>query len=112
MKKAFFWLSLLALTALSLMPTHLLPPQAFSLWDKSQHAMGFAGLMALGLLAYPQHVRVLPWLLLAHGGLIEMAQAASGWRRGDWSDLLADAIGIALISVFWLIAAGRSRPPH
>ena len=52
-------------------------------------------LASLGLLAYPRQ----PWrvaiALLAFGGAIELAQAATGWRYGEWSDWLADAVGLA-----------------
>jgi len=34
--------------------------------------------------------------LLVFGGLIELAQAATGWRHGEWADWLADAVGLAL----------------
>lgn len=109
-KKPIFWLALLVLTTLSLMPTGLLPPQVFSLWDKAQHALGFGGLTLLGLLAYP-HQRVrLALLLLAHGGLIEVAQAATGWRYGEWMDLLADAVGIAVVTGVWWVKPMRSAP--
>ena len=111
-KKTTFWLALLVLTTLSLMPTGLLPPPVFSLWDKAQHALGFGGLTLLGLLAYP-HQRVrLPLLLLAHGGLIEVAQAATGWRYGEWMDLLADAVGIAVVTGLWWVTAMRGVRTH
>lgn len=103
MKKTAFWLALLALTTLSLMPTGLLPPQVFSLWDKAQHALGFAVLTLLGLLAYPRHLAMLSLLLFVHGGLIELTQAATGWRYGEWLDLLADVIGIALGIGLWRV---------
>lgn len=86
---------LLAVATLSLLPTAYLPAQAFNLWDKAQHALGFAALAVCGLLAYPHHAaRVLVGLLL-YGGAIELAQAATGWRYGDWHDWLADALGLA-----------------
>ena len=107
-KKTIFWLALLVLTTLSLMPTGLLPPQVFSLWDKAQHALGFGWLTLLGLLAYPNLRVRLPLLLLAHGGLIEVAQAATGWRYGEWMDLLADAVGIAVVMGLWWFTATRS----
>ncbi len=110
LKKTAFWIAALALTTLSLMPTDFLPQQVFSLWDKAQHALGFAGLTLLGLLAYPQHRVWVPVLLLVLGGTIELAQAASGWRQGDWIDFLADAIGIAAtLSLWWSQAGRRSR---
>jgi VanZ family protein len=37
--------------------------------------------------------------LLAYGAAIELAQSATGWRFGDWLDLLADLIGIILGSL-------------
>lgn len=92
---AGFWALLLAVTTLSLLPAAYLPPQAFSLWDKAQHALAFAALAVAALLAYPRHPgRVLLGLLL-YGGAIELAQATTGWRYGEWSDWLADAVGLA-----------------
>ncbi|MGI9216689.1 MAG: VanZ family protein [Hydrogenophaga sp.] len=110
--KAGFWLALLVLTTLSLMPTGMLPPQVFSLWDKAQHAIGFGGLTLLGLLAFPNRRMLLPLLLLAHGGLIEVAQAATGWRHGEWLDLLADAVGIAVVTAWWWTTTMRAMRPH
>lgn len=109
MKKAAFWSALLTLTVLSLIPTGLLPSQVFSLWDKAQHALGFLVLAVLGLAAYPRHTVWVPLLLLAHGGLIELAQGAAGWRHGDLIDWLADAIGIAFGTALWLWRS-RLRP--
>lgn len=102
MKKIAFWLCLTLVLLLSLLPTDMLPPQAFNLWDKAQHALGFALLSALGFSAYPDLRRV--WLgygLLGAGGFIELAQAATGWRHGDWLDLIANGVGIAVASVLW-----------
>lgn len=90
-----FWALGLCVAVLSLMPATYLPAQVFSLWDKAQHALAFTALAALGLLAYPRQ----PWrmviALLAFGGAIELAQAATGWRYGEWADWLADAVGLA-----------------
>lgn len=101
LKQAAFWLALLVLTTLSLLPTGLLPPQAFSLWDKAQHALGFAVLTGLCLTAYPSRPYRVAGLMLLHGGLIELAQAVTGWRYGDPLDLLADAVGIAAATGLW-----------
>lgn len=108
MKKIAFWCALVTVVALSLMPGAMLPP-VFSFWDKAQHALGFFGLTWLALLAYPS--RSLPTIgtgLLLAGGGIELAQSATGWRHGDWLDLLADAVGITTA-----LAAGHlwQRPP-
>ena len=105
---ALFWGLLLGVVILSLLPDEYLPPQAFSVWDKAQHALAFAGLGACGLLAYPRHPgRVLLGLLL-YGGAIELAQATTTWRFGDWHDWLADAIGLAAGSA---VAWGLRRRP-
>lgn len=100
-----FWVCVSGTAFLSLVPVELLP-SAFNWWDKAQHALGFAVLTVLGLLAYPKVRWWLPWGLLLLGAFIELAQAASGWRRGDWLDLLADAVGILAVMTAWY--SGRS----
>lgn len=94
--KLGFWALALAVAVLSLLPGEYLPPQTVSIWDKAQHASAFAALGAWGLLVYPRR----PWAvllgLLAFGGAIELAQASTTWRFGDWEDLFADAVGLAL----------------
>lgn len=96
-----FWASLAALTVASLVPVTLLPPQAMNIWDKAQHAVGFAWLAGLGLMAYPRHAVTLCLGLLAWGGAIELMQAATGWRYGEWIDWLADGVGIAAAALLW-----------
>ena len=92
---ALFWVLLLGVFTLSLLPGDYLPSQVFSIWDKAQHALAFAGLAVCGLLAYPRRPgRVLLGLLL-FGGTIELAQAATTWRFGDWQDWFADTVGLA-----------------
>lgn len=91
-----FWALLLCVAVLSLLPTNYLPPPIFSLWDKAQHALAFTALAALGLQAYPRRRWQVLAGLLVFGGLIELAQAATGWRHGEWADWLADAVGLAL----------------
>ena len=95
MTRSAFWALLLCVAVLSLMPTGYLPPQVFSLWDKAQHALAFTALAGLGLRAYPRHAWPVLAGLLVFGAGIELAQAATGWRHGEWGDWLADAIGLA-----------------
>jgi hypothetical protein len=101
-----FWSGLCALTVASLIPVAMLPPQALNIWDKAQHALGFAGITVLGLVAYPRHARLICVGLLLWGGAIELMQWASGWRFGEWIDWLADAVGIAAA---WLVWHGLTR---
>lgn len=94
--KLGFWGLLVGVAVLSLLPGEYLPPQTASIWDKAQHASAFAVLGAWGLLAYPRRPWRVPIALLAFGGAIELAQASTPWRFGDWQDLLADAVGLAI----------------
>lgn len=99
--------ALVAVIALSLMPGSMLP-SSFNFWDKAQHALGFFVLTWLACLAYPGQ----PWLhvgagMLVVGALIELAQSATGWRHGDWLDLLADAVGIVAALATRRLGSGR-----
>lgn len=107
-----FWPCLLGVVALSLSPVQNLPPQVFNVWDKAQHAGGFAVLTLLGLWAYPHRVTALLVAMLALGVGIELAQAATGWRYGDVADWVADAVGVAAAYTVWLllqVVRGRSQ---
>lgn len=112
MLKTAFWIALAAVGLLSLTPVEHLPSQVFDVWDKAQHAAGFALLAVLGGAAHRhQHLRVLSGLLL-YGALIEVVQSATGWRHGDLLDLLADAVGV-LAGMLALKALDRLRwAPH
>lgn len=107
-----FWACLLGVVVLSLTPVQQLPPQVLSLWDKAQHAGGFAVLTLLGLWAYPQRAIKLLAAMLALGAGIEVAQAATGWRYGDVLDWVADAVGVAAAYTVWRllqVVCGRSQ---
>jgi hypothetical protein len=103
--QTLFWMTCLAIGVLSLTPVDNLPQQVADIWDKAQHAAGFAALTILGRWAYPRAAIPLGLGLLAYGGAIELAQLASGWRQGDILDWLADGTGVALglvLSAIWL----------
>jgi len=63
--KASFWTLVLATLWLSLVPVDQIP-SAFSFWDKAQHALGFAGLGFLGLMAYPHRLLRIPLMADTH----------------------------------------------
>ena len=65
------------------------------IWDKLDHAGGFALLMLLATWAWPRP-GLIAIILVALGGLSEVLQWLSGWRDGDLKDWLADAAGIGL----------------
>lgn len=88
---------------LSLVPADQVP-SAFHFWDKAQHALGFAALALLGLLAYPGRIRLLMLGLALFGAGIECAQWLTGWRQGDWQDLLADCLGLVIGATGWRLA--------
>ncbi|MBT9466528.1 VanZ family protein [Hydrogenophaga sp.] len=100
--RTIFWCSAILLGIASLVPVDLLPREASTIWDKGQHAFGFAWLTLVGLLAYTRK----PWPVLAglvvYGGVIELLQATTGWRYGEWRDFLADAIGILIGAALWM----------
>lgn len=107
MFKPVFWLSLLGIFVLSLLPGDQLPPQVGQIWDKAQHALGFLWLGLCGHLAYPRTpLSVLTGVLLA-GIAIELAQAVTPWRQADWQDWLADATGAATAWVLWWTVGQR-----
>lgn len=73
------------------------PPRELTTgWDKSNHFLAFSTLMVCGRLAWPRRWLVLFASLLAYGGTIELIQLYVPGREGEWADLLADAIGLAI----------------
>ena len=94
-----FWAGLVPVSSL---------PQV-SLWDKAAHALNYALLAALLWFATGGRR---PWLaglgLVLLGGLVEIGQALSGTRTGDWQDALANATGILGVTAL-LVAARRLR---
>lgn len=103
------WLILtLLLVALSLylaLTPHPPPPSKL-MWDKLNHAVGFAGLTLAASLSCGHcgqgHQASLrdtarpALLMLAFGALIELLQSFVPERSAEWADLLADGIGVVL----------------
>ncbi len=86
--------------AVAYLALHPQPPAAMTGgWDKLNHALAFAALAWSACLALGDSVRR-RWSavagLLAFGGAIELAQLVVPGRAGEWSDLLADVIGIVI----------------
>lgn len=102
-RRSAFWLSVVGVTTLSLLPAPWLPPVAFDVWDKAQHALAFVLLGGLGLWAYATSSGRIVLGLLAYGALIEVVQSFTGWRYGDWQDWLADAVGVGVTYLGWVL---------
>ena len=98
-----FWLYLLLILLLTLSPApYLKSLSAFTFWDKAEHCLAFLLLAWLALLAWPVRPLQRLLVLLGFGGAIELLQAATGWRSGEWADWLADGIGLDLGGLVWL----------
>lgn len=67
--------------------------------DKIEHAVLFALLMALGVVAWPSHLPVVAAGLLGYGAAMEIAQSLTGYRFGEMWDWIADAVGIAVAAL-------------
>lgn len=97
----------LVITVVCLLPSTELPSTGLS--DKTEHFLAFGALAFwFGSIVVR---RDLPWVFLAvvaFGGFIEIAQATMGLgRQGDWFDLAADSIGVALGVLLVLTPLGR-----
>ncbi len=94
-----FWICVLAVLVLALTPIG--PNIPTTGWDKANHLLAFSVMAVLGCWAYPVRTITVLVGLLAYGGLIEVLQSFTLHRFAEWSDLLADAMGLAL---GWVLA--------
>jgi hypothetical protein len=81
-------------------------------WDKAQHFLVFYVLAGTASLALPaSRLWRIGLVLVALGGLIELLQALPMIRRdAEWTDLAADAVGIAF--AYGPMIVGRWRDPQ
>ena len=92
--QAGFWIVAAAVLWLALAPG--LESMPGTGWDKTDHLISFALLAICGLRAYPAHAATTLAGVLLYGGLIELLQSLTLHRAGEWSDLLADGVGVLL----------------
>ena len=94
------------------MPAEHLPvgaPLLFGIGDKIQHAAAFAGLCLIGSWAYLNRPYSVMLGLLVFGGVIEIAQFATGWRHMEFGDFVANAVGIMIGRItFYLLYKRRA----
>lgn len=95
-------LAALILLALCVVPSQDLPDPGTG--DRFEHMAAWFVLTLTGFVLAPRRRLAIPAFALAYGALIEVLQAAMPFgRHGDPRDLLADAIGVALACVAWLV---------
>ena len=100
--RAVFWLALVSLLALALLPSNTVQDvMLFS--DKVMHALAFFVLATLGYWSYPRHIVYVIGGLLFYGALIEFFQALTETRAPEWGDWLADGVGI-IVALFFVRA--------
>lgn len=105
-----FWVIAGSVLVLSLLPQDV--PLPSSGWDKFNHLIAYQVLAVTGFLAYPRRMMGVAFGVIAYSGVIELLQAFSGYRFGDWLDLLANSVGVLLGWGSWhlirLVAAGKA----
>jgi VanZ family protein len=95
------WQGLWCLCMLTVLVLALIPlkqsSQGIPHADKLAHAVAFAGLAFLAVMAWPHRWRAVALGLFAFGAAIEVMQGVfTASRQASWLDLLADAVGIAV----------------
>ncbi len=85
------WLMVVLVVILSLLPHPSTPP--IVTWDKSQHLLAYGGLMYWFGMVFPRHA---PWILflVALGAILEVLQGWSGYRYFEYTDMLANTLGV------------------
>lgn len=95
-------LATLILLVLCVTPSEDLPDPGTG--DRFEHMAAWFVLTLTGFVLAPRRRLAIPAFALAYGVLIEVLQAAMPFgRHGDPRDLLADAIGVALACLAWLV---------
>lgn len=102
--RAIFWLLLAVVGLLSIISLES-PPQIFSWQDKLHHLLAYSVLFWFLLGAYIEQYRlwVLAISLAVFSGLVEVAQSYTGYRQADLMDLLANCMGILLVTLWYLL---------
>jgi hypothetical protein len=86
----------------TLSPIEALPPPS-GLGDKIDHALTWGALTLLGLALSPRRLWQIPAFTVVLGAVIEGLQAILPFNRsGEWLDVAADALGVAIALGLWL----------
>jgi VanZ family protein len=104
LRLALYAAASLVLLYMALAPTRDVPG-AELVWDKAEHAGAWAVLTLLGLVLSTKRRWAIGVYALAFGGAIEVLQAILPFGRdGEWSDFVADGVGVAAAYGLWLAA--------
>lgn len=89
---------------LCMLPSEDLPDPGTG--DRFEHTAAWFVLTATGYLLAPNRRLAIPIFALAYGVLVELAQAVAPYgRHGDPLDLVADATGVAIAVIAYMVAA-------
>ena len=101
LRHARLWLALARSAVVATVVVSLLPMPDLGVRVEQGDKLGHLAWYFVLTLAYAQLVASRAALLVRAAGLlalgvaIELAQALTGWRTGDWRDLVANALGVA-----------------
>jgi len=100
--RILFWVALISSYVLAIMPQEM-APSFQSLSDKSLHFIAFAVLTLLLNLSYRMQWWKTVVYLLFYAIFIEFSQTFTPNRCAEWLDIVADAIGIVLGLVLYVV---------
>ncbi|MBA4011354.1 MAG: hypothetical protein C0481_05760 [Phenylobacterium sp.] len=109
LRLAIFGAAVTVILYLTLPPSKDVPGSGL-VWDKAAHAIAFGLLVVIGLLMSTHRRKTVIACVWGLAAGIEVAQALMPFgRQGDWIDLFADTVGIALGVGLWALAR-RFKP--
>ncbi len=110
--KATFFIVLVAVIALSLLPQETLPET--DTWDKLNHALAYGVLAVLGGLGFKgwRSLLMVGLGLVALGAGLELVQSVTPDRDGSVTDAAANVVGVAIGSLATAAAAPFLRDPQ
>ncbi|MFZ2891342.1 VanZ family protein, partial [Sulfuricurvum sp.] len=94
--RLLFFISLLSISILAVLPDYNALPQIVSMSDLFNHAVAFSVLTLLYVFAYSHTHKRIAITLIMYGVLIEATQVFLPTRYASFEDIIADFVGILL----------------